>query len=210
MLELRGVMVLGSEAGDELRATVVLALIGEIVNGVERGAAVQRSCPLDGVDVDRDEGGLPVVGVDHVGDPPERLHQLERASRQEREALQVVGIRLGRRAVEMRAREMAMMLEKMDRHVATRESSEAHPAVRRAEPHRYREDALQRLELMPRHAGVQRHDHAYVQPVPAKRLREGADDLPETASPGKGGALGRDEENFQRSEEHTSDLQSLT
>ena len=73
-----------------------------------RRRAVQRLHPLDGVDVDRHQRGLPVVAVDDVGDEAERLAQLQRAARQEREALQVVGVALGRRAVEIRAVEVAV------------------------------------------------------------------------------------------------------
>src|SRR5262249_61608774 len=74
---------------------------------------------------------------------------------------------------------------------------EAYSGVRRAEPHGHRENAFQRLELAPRHAGVERHDHADVQPLTVKGLREGTDDLPEAARPGEGRALGGDEEDLQ-------------
>ena len=147
VLELARVVVLRPEAGDEHRAAVVHALIGEVVDGVDGGAAVQRLRPLDGVDVDRDERRLPVVRVDHVGNPAERLRQLERAPRQEGEALEVVRVGVGRGPVEVRAVEVAVMLEEVDRHLAAGQPAEADPRMRRPEPHRHRQDALERLEL---------------------------------------------------------------
>ena len=190
--------MLGPEAGNEQRLAVVDALIGEVVDRVDSGAAVQRLCPLDGVDVDGPKRRLPVVGVDHVGDPGERLHELECAPRQEGEPLEVVRVRLGWRAVEVRTVEVAMMLEEVDRHLAGRQSAEADASVRHSEPHGHREDALQGLERLPWHAGVERHDDAHIESLTAERLREGPDHLPETAGLDERRAFGGDEEDFQR------------
>ncbi len=112
-------IVLGPEPGHEQRAAVEDALIGEVVDGVEARAAVQRLRPFDGVQVDGDERGLPVVGVHDVGKPGERLRELERAARQEREALEVVAVALRRRSIEVRPIEVVMVLEEVDRDVAT-------------------------------------------------------------------------------------------
>ena len=92
--------MLAAEASDEHRPALEVALVGEVVNREHAGRAVQRLRPLDGIQVDGHQRGLPVVGVDDVGNEPERLAQLERAARQEREALEVVGIGLPGRAVE--------------------------------------------------------------------------------------------------------------
>ena len=92
------VVVFLAEAGDEDAAAVEDALVGQVVDRVDGRRRVQRLHPLDGVDVDGDQRGLPVVAVDDVGVEAERLAQLQRPARQEREPLQVVGVALGRAA----------------------------------------------------------------------------------------------------------------
>src|SRR5262249_53940928 len=73
VLELPGMVVLAPEPGDEQRPLAPNALMGEVVNGVDARAGVQRLRPLDGVDEDGDERRLPVVRVDDVGDESKRL-----------------------------------------------------------------------------------------------------------------------------------------
>ena len=114
-----------------MRAAAGHPLVGEVVDREDGGRAVQRLRPLDGVHVDGHERRLPVVGVDDVGHEAERLAQLQRAAREEGEALQVVGVALARRAVEVRAIEVAVVLEEVDRHVAAGQPPEPHASARR-------------------------------------------------------------------------------
>src|SRR6185436_16489323 len=102
-LELARMEMLATEPGDEHGARLVHSLIGQIVNREDRGRAMQRSAPFDRVDVYGQERRLPVVRMHDVGKEADRLTQLERCTAEEGEALQVVGVCVTRRAVEMRA-----------------------------------------------------------------------------------------------------------
>ena len=129
VLELVRVVVLRPEAGDEQGAAVGDPLVREVVDRVEAGRAVEGLRPLHGVDVHGDERRLPVVRVHDVGMPAERLAELERAAREEREALEVVGVRLRGGAVQVLPVVVVMVLEEVDGHVAPGEPAQAHAAV---------------------------------------------------------------------------------
>ena len=139
-----------------------IALVGEVVDRIDGRRGVQRLHPLDGVDVDRHQRRLPVVAVDDVGEEAERLAQLQRSARQEREAFEVVGVALGRRTVEVGPVEVAVVLEAVERDVAARELADAHARARAAPPHRHGQEPVEHLEVVPRHARVERHHHAHV------------------------------------------------
>src|SRR5262245_24474827 len=174
------------------------ALMGQVVDGIDGGAPVPGLRPLHGVDVDGHERRLPVVRMDHVGYPAERFRQLEGAPRQEREALEVVRIGVWRRTVEVRTIEISVMLETVDGHLATGQPPESNARVRHPEPHGYRQHAVQALELVPRHAGIERHDDPHIAPQLVERLREGADHLPEAAGLRPRRTFRRDVEPFER------------
>ena len=68
------------------------------------GAAVQRGVvPVEGLQVDGQQPGLPVVGVEHVGPLAAAAEVLEDRAREEREAQPVVGVVLVAVAVGERA-----------------------------------------------------------------------------------------------------------
>jgi hypothetical protein len=200
VLELAGVVVVLAEPGDEHRATVGDTLVGEVVDRVDGRGAVEGARPLHRVHVDRDERGLPVVGVDDVGQEVQRLRELERAAREEGEPLEVVLVLPAGRAIDVRAVEEAVVLEEVDGDVARRQPPQPHPGARRAPPHRDLDRAVQPLERVPVHPRVEGRHHAHVEAEAAQRLGERAHDVGQAARLGEGGHLGADDQDSQGAE----------
>ena len=130
------------------------------------------------------------------GKKPSALHSSSDAARQEREALEVVGVALGRRTVEVRAVEVAVVLEAVDRDVAAGKLADAHARARAAPPHRHGHEAVEHLEVVPRHARVERHHDAHVDAQRAQRLGQRARDVGQPARLRERRALGGDEQNL--------------
>ena len=78
------------------------ALVLQVVRGVERRDVPEERVGLvDGLEPVRDQRGVPLVAVDHVGLPVERAAGLERGPREEDEALGVVRVHVDALAVEV-------------------------------------------------------------------------------------------------------------
>ena len=198
MFQLARVVVLAPEAGDEHGVAVEDPLIGEIVDGVDRRRPVERLQPFHGVDVDGNEARLPIVAMNDVGEESQRLAELERAARQVGEPFEIVRITVTGWPVKVGAIEVAVVLEAVDGHVGLRQPAHADPAARRAPPHGDREQAVEHLEIVPGHAGVERHHHPYVHVQGAQRFRQRAHHVGETAGLRERRDLGGDEQNLQR------------
>ena len=197
VLELGGVVVLSPQPGDEHGAAVGHALVGHVVDGEHGGGAVERPGPFHRVDVDGNQRRLPVVGVDHVRHEVDRLAELERAAREEGEALQVVRVALAGRAVEVRPIEVPVVLEEVDRDVAARQVAQPESGAGHAPPHGHPDGSLQPLQRVPVEAGVEGHDHADVDATPAQRPGQRAGDVGQAACLGERGGLRGDEEDLE-------------
>ena len=165
VFELPLVEVFRTEGRDEVRATVLVPLVGEIVDGVHGRGAVQRAGPLHGVHVHRHEGGVPVVGVHDVGYPVEDLGQFQRATRQEDEPLQVVAV-----AVQGRPVVVVVVLQQVHRDRGTGQLGAPHAGRSGAEVHRYPHRHVEPFGAVGRGALIERSHHPHVDTVVRQRL----------------------------------------
>ena len=198
VLELAGPKVLGAKAGDEHRARLEVALVREVVNRVDGGRTVQGARPFHGVDVRGHQRGLPVIRVNDVGDEAQRIAELQRRAREQREAFEVVRIRLARGTVQVRAIEQAVVLDEVDGDVAARQPPHSDTGARTAVIHGNVQHAVERFQVGPGHPRVKRHHDAHVDAATAERLREGARDIGEASGLSKRSDLGRNEQDLQR------------
>ncbi len=175
------------------------ALVGEVVDGEQgREPAQQRVIAVERAQVDGQEPGLPVVGVDDLRGPAdtgarglERGQTLQGAAAEEHEALAVVPVVAVGGAVEIVAIVVVIVLQQVHRH--------AGGAVRLDEgPLR---DAIPEGDLQPRHddprigrvgldPAVLRHHDPHVVPQARQRARQRARHVREAAGLGEGRDLG--------------------
>ena len=81
------------QAQDADRVAIEHALVGHVVDREHARDAAQRGiAPVEGLQVDGDETGLPVVGMEDVRPLPAAAEVLQGRAREEREAQAVVGV----------------------------------------------------------------------------------------------------------------------
>ena len=155
-------------------------LVGEVVDGEDGGHAVEgRIVPVEGLQVDGNEAGLPVVGVDHLGAVAPAAQVFQRGPGVEREAHPVVAVVLVAHAVGVRAVEERRVLheDSVDvlRHRALVEARAAVDGV-----HRH-VDGAHEVARGEGDGAVARQEHGHAVPPPPQRLGQRRRDVGQAA-----------------------------
>jgi len=171
------------------------SLVGEVVDREHRP---RRSSQFR-AEVHRDEGGVPIVGVDHVGKPSTGRTEVERGPRQKREPFQLIGVSPASLAVDPRAVEQGIAPQGVQRDLASGERTSERLAGPHLAPHGDGEGHDGGEIPRPlRHHAVFRGYHRDLHPEVGQGPRQGGRDIAQPPYLGIRGHLCRNVQNAHR------------
>ncbi len=178
-------------------------LVAEVVDAEQAaGAGKKRVTPQGLVQVDRNQPGLPVMGVNNVGGKLEMSRQFQRCPAEQAEAFGVVRIVLALFAVELPAAEIGRAVNEVNLHPLHLSAPPDDLLNLTAHGDGDFSAAGTKLAGAATHARVPGHNKAYVMSQFVQGWRQRSDDVGQPSRLGEGGGLGGDHQHIHRRSGH--------